>query len=246
MYRYNNADTTYVEFTLQEIVDELKTNTCVETDQPDPSSNVYFRNESGAQAHLKGLPMKDCDGKDLKRPKTVDDMKEFWHKKLGLQCKCYEGKETSECLYFDKDRVVELRDTIVIDMANCLSRPLPFYDEEVEEWRADFSTCLNAKVWPENIDQIVKIDYKNWYTKKIDTKYFRLFGMILKGSSQDVLEGHYMSAVKLGDDKWFHIDDESVQPLVLAGPFDHRETCYPTHFMLKAVPAPIPPTTENK
>ena len=243
--RMNNEDE-YVEFTMQEIVNELNSKSCVQVDRPEKECNVYYREETGEHADLNGLPKKGHDNKDEKRDKNEDDMKEFWEKRLGLDCTCYKNKDPVDCTYIDKIRIVQLRDTLILDMVNCLSRPLPVFDEESQSWQADYSECLQAKVWPKNLNDNVKVEFWNWLTKKNDFKYFQLTGMILKGSSQDVLEGHFMAAVKVGNDKWFHLDDENVQPLQMSGSLDHRNLCYPTVFILKTVPTPVSSTSEDK
>ena len=172
-------------------------------------------------------------------------MKEFWSKVLGLTCSCYEGRKPEECTYIDKTQIVQPRDTLIINMGQCLTRPLMYYNVKSKSIVGDYSYCLQAKVWPKDLNEIVKLEFFNWEEQKDDIKYYRLSGMILKESSQNVLAGHYMAAVRHEESKWFHLDDESVQPLHMSGPLDHRKLCYPVIFMFKLVPTPIATSSEK-
>ena len=174
-----------------------------------------------------GLPHKDNTGIDINRDRTNEDKYEYWEKLCGLSCKCYIERKPSDYRILDKTRVTDVGDTFILDLTKSLTMVVEELNYVLTFPKGEYMHYIQCKIWPENLEDVVKIEYKKVCEENQNIKYFKLTGMVLKEASQNLTKGHYMAATRI-DDKWFFCDDDTIVPLRLSGAKDHRKSCYPT------------------
>ena len=243
--RKQNKTTEFVELTLQDILNEIKTETSTCATIMDDTSVVYYRDVTDKSTY--GLPHKDENNVDVKREKNENDMEEYWEQLCGLKCKCYQKKLPSQCKLVDKTRITDVGDTFVLDLTKSLFLVASDLESTIPFPEGEYMHYLQCKVWPKDFDEIVKLDYQKIDSSRTESKSFELTGMVLKESSHDVNKGHYMAAKKI-EKKWFFCDDMEIKAFK-NNEYDICKTCYPTSLIFTKVsssPIEIEPTHDTE